>query len=127
LKIAVFGKSGAGKSKLLNIIADDSTLFKEGTSLRSETSKVKKRLFTWPVTDVNVIGIDTIGYDDNRAQFDLSNFGTMVEELKNGINLALILIPITTQRLEKSDIDTVITTISILGRESLKHIFIVFT
>ena len=69
--------------------------------------------------------IDTVGFGDNRdAPIPLEAYSTLLENIsKNGLNLAIILIPVVDTRFDK---EAIAETLSILGEGSESTIVIVF-
>eukprot|EP00347_Sterkiella_histriomuscorum_P009946 403339266 len=119
----------SGKSYLLNKLSGQKKLFKIGNDLQSYTDMPQKERIVIKADgqEHDVILLDTVGFEDNRVGFELKNFATMVEMINPGINLALYLIPVTGTRLSMSDIKSLKVTLNILGKQSSKHIFIIFT
>ena len=44
--------------------------------------------------NLKLIGIDTIAYDNNSPNIDMDKFFDLIKLIEDGINLALVLIPI---------------------------------
>jgi predicted ATPase len=66
--IIVCGKTGSGKTTILNHLAGRGSVFKPRKGLQSDTDKVTRQTLRWNEYDVELI--DTIGFLDNR-NFDI--------------------------------------------------------
>ena len=63
-KVGLYGKTGAGKSTLCNIILGREE-FKVGHTLYSETSEIQRRVVNRPGFQ-KILVVDTPGFADNR-------------------------------------------------------------
>ncbi len=128
--IALFGRTGAGKSSLANkIIGEDH--FKVGHRLISETESVASEIFTWPLDPTLKIKlVDTPGFADNRPEMTngilLSKILDFLQSMKDGLNIALYCLP-AKARIDQHDTQELEMLGLLLGNAFFDHACIVIT
>ena len=83
-RVATFGKTGAGKSFLLNhlmgIKKKEDFIFGVGDTLQSESDHVETHIYKVPEKEVYINFTDTVGFGDNRPNItDFDSFAQMVK------------------------------------------------
>ena len=128
--ILATGRTGSGKSTIFNNISGGTTNFKCGESQESITDDYTMKEVHW-VGNSNeslLICYDSIGYEDNRtidAKF-LTKTQKLLENLNEGLNILLILVPIDSS-LRECYVSPINTTLNLLGKNVIPNILLVFT
>ena len=125
IKINLYGKTGAGKSTLCNIILGREE-FKVGHDLESCTSLSEYRNVDWknfPPVQLT----DTPGFGDNRVGATADQMAQIVTDTSKGLNIALFLISTTGTRFDDADIRGIQIIGHLLTEAGVPHIYLVFT
>jgi GTP-binding protein EngB required for normal cell division len=128
--IVATGRTGAGKSTILNNISNQTAGFRSGDGNASVTDDYQMKEVHWlgDPNDSTVILIDTIGYEDNNSidALFMTKTQKFLEYLKNGLDIILVLVPVDAS-LREIYISPVVSTLDLLGKNCEKNIFLVFT
>jgi GTP-binding protein EngB required for normal cell division len=125
--ILIFGKTGAGKSSILNSITNRKLkFFKEGDGNFSETQKIQSviyRLFD----DMNCIFIDSPGLYDSFNK-DIENLKSIADYVgKSGFSIILFAHSILEKRIDASFNQTLEALMEIFGENVMGRVYFVFT
>jgi predicted GTPase len=124
-RVTLYGKTGAGKSTLCNLILG-SEEFKVGHSIESCTEISESRMVFWQ----NVLPVkltDTPGFSDNRKNSRANQIAQTVKETSLGLNIALYLISINGTRFDNADTRALQCIVNLLTKAGVPHIYLVFT
>jgi len=128
--LIVFGKTGMGKSSLLNKLCGIPGKFLEGAEVHSKTQSVESYLGSFfNKGKEKVLFVDTPGLYDAKGN-DLGHLGLMLSFMKkvvNGINAVLFTYSLESLRFDSSLQLSLKMLSTLFGKEVFKHTFIVFT
>ncbi len=131
--IILFGKTGAGKSTLGNIISANTHLFKVGQSLSSETSEFTlKSCYLNGNPGFEILIVDSPGISDNRMKDGLSDSKIYQRFLnflkKHNICIALVLFCFAgTNTVPEDFFDELSRFIQIVGKEHAPNVYVTIT
>jgi len=130
ITIVIFGRTGAGKSYLANLLAGQA-VFKIGNQLYSETSSTTSYTTTlhgYPNFRIRII--DTPGFADNRpdmpAEKFLSDTLCFLNNLGEGFHVGIYCISAKT-RVDSHDVKEIQLIGTLLGQDVFKHTLIAVT
>ena len=126
--ILIFGKTGAGKSAILNSITNRKfQIFKEGDTNFSETQKVKSVIHKLFNRDLSCMFIDSPGLFDSGNK-DAQNVKAIADYVgKCGFSIILFAHSILDRRIDDSFHQTLETLIEIFGENVMGRVYFVFT
>lgn len=128
--ILAMGRSGVGKSTILNKITGDSTKFLAGQGAESLTDDFifKRAYWRGDSNDNQILVCDSIGYEDNRSIDPL--FATKTQrfllELNHGIDVLLVLVN-SQLSFRENYMPTINLTLDLLGKKIISKMILVFT
>jgi predicted GTPase len=126
--ILIFGKTGAGKSSILNSITNSSSkIFPEGESNSSETQEIKAVIHKLFNNGVNCLFIDSPGLFDSGKK-DKENMKKMSKYIqKSGYSIIIFAYSILEPKIDQSFYITLEMLTEIFGESVMSRVYFVLT
>jgi len=128
--VIILGKTGSGKSSILNKLCENPGYFKEGSSLKSETGGVEWLVGTLKsIKDKTCLFVDTPGFYDTENK-DKSHIKELIEFLKiinHGFTILIFTFNLTEMRFDSSLQFSIAMLSNLLGEDIYKSTRIVLT
>lgn len=121
LSICILGKTGVGKSSLINSLFQE-TIAIEGGNYYAETKTVDK--YTTIINDVTVSIYDTPGLFDTLENND--QYLDMIKNIKK-VDIILLVYDMSDKRIRAEDIEVIKTYNTLLGSDIMKYVVIVLS